>query len=58
MTNKKNNYIYEVVGKISLGKNVFIGVYDNVEIAQQIVDKYIDDDNYNFDSISIKKYCI
>lgn len=51
--------MYEVVGILKNEEvNVFIGVYDNVEIAQQIVDKYIDDDNYNFDSISIKKYCI
>lgn len=55
---KENNYIYEVIGKMSLGKNVFIGVYSNAEIAQKVADKYIDDDSYNFDSVSIKKYCI
>lgn len=51
--------MYEIVGILKNEEvNVFIGVYDNVEIAQQIVDKYLDDNNYDFDSISIKTYCI
>lgn len=51
--------MYEVIGILKNEEvNIFIGVYDNEEIAQQIVDKYIDNDNYDFDSVLIKKYCI